>query len=159
MFFDDGKKARNTHEWCAPEVAPQRQNLQDLAVADFPWIFPKALRGETVYVPRVAELPVEAQAEKTVMLEQDIRESEERLRAIGNALPDIVFVIEEFGRYLEILTSEANLLFLSAENLKHQTFHDVFPERIAQRAAFRRDDRRFRGDAESVQKRRNGRGN
>ncbi len=190
LFSDEGKKARNTHEWCAPEVTPQMQNLQDLAVADFPWIFPKVLRGEPVYIPRVAELPAETQAEKTVMLEQEIqsllvvpltfggrvadllgfdsvkaekvwqeedvrllvvvgeiianffqrarveqaiRESEERLRAIGNALPDIVFVIDELGRYLEILTSETNLLFLYAENLKRQTFHDVFPKPMADR--------------------------
>ncbi|MGH7596568.1 MAG: sigma 54-interacting transcriptional regulator [bacterium] len=190
LFSDDGKKATNTHEWCAPEVTPQMQNLQDLAVTDFPWIFSKALRGETVYVPRVAELPVEAQAEKTAMLEQDIqsllvvplsfngrvagllgfdsvksekawqqedvrllgvvgeiianffqraqavqaiRESEERLRAIGNALPDIVFVINETGRYVEILTSEENLLYLSVGSLKGQTFHEVFPKPEADR--------------------------
>ncbi len=190
LFFDEGKKARNTHEWCAPEVTPQMQNLQDLAVADFPWIFFKVLRGQTVYVPRVAELPIEAETEKANLQPQDIqsllivplafggsvagflgfdsvksekawqeedvrllivvgeiianflqraraeqaiRESEERLRAIGNALPDIVFVIDEDGRYLEILSSESNLLFLSAENLKRQTFHDVFPKPAADR--------------------------
>jgi PAS domain S-box-containing protein len=190
LFFDEGKKAKNTHEWCVAEVTPQMQNLQDLAVADFPWIFTKVMHGETVYVPRVADLPVEAEAEKANLQPQDIqsllivpltfggsvagflgfdsvksekawqqedvrllivvgeiianffqraraeqaiRESEERLRAIGNALPDIVFVIDEFGRYLEILSSEANLLFLSAENLKRQTFHDVFPKPEADR--------------------------
>jgi PAS domain S-box-containing protein len=73
LFFDGGTKARNTHEWCAPEVMPQMQNLQDLVVADFPWIFPKIFHGETVYVPRVAELPVEAQAEKAIMQEQEIQ--------------------------------------------------------------------------------------
>jgi formate hydrogenlyase transcriptional activator len=190
LFFDEGKKAQNTHEWCAPEVTSQRQNLQDMAVADFPWIFTKVLRGETVYVPRVAELPAEAQAEKTDMLEQAIqsllivpltfgggvtgflgfdsvksekiwqaedvrllkvvgeiianflqrvraeqaiRVSEERLRAIGNALPDIVFVINETGRYVEIMTSKENLLYLSAERLEGQTFHEVFPKPEADR--------------------------
>ncbi len=72
-FSDDFAKARNTHEWCAPGITPQMQNLQDLMVADFPWIFPKALRGETIYVPRVAELPVEAKMEKAVMQEQEIQ--------------------------------------------------------------------------------------
>ncbi len=37
-------------------------------------------------------------------------EREERLRAIGNALPDIVFVIDAEGYYVEILTSQENLL-------------------------------------------------
>jgi GAF domain-containing protein len=72
-FFDDGKRARNTHEWCAPEVAPQMQNLQDLPVAEFQWIFSKIFRGETVYIPRVAELPTEAQAEKENLQTQDIQ--------------------------------------------------------------------------------------
>jgi PAS domain S-box-containing protein len=63
----------------------------------------------------------------------DLSKSEERLRAIGNALPDIVFVIDEVGRYVEVLTSEANLLFLSAENLKRKTFHDVFSKPVADR--------------------------
>jgi len=45
--------------------------------------------------------------------EQALQESEARLRAIGNALPDIVFVIAEEGRFVEILTSASNMNFLA----------------------------------------------
>ncbi len=72
-FSEDHAKARNTHEWCAPEVEPQIQNLQDLHVPDFLWIFPKLLDHETVYIPRVAELPAEAAMEQSVLQEQDIQ--------------------------------------------------------------------------------------
>ena len=73
LFSDDHLKARNTHEWCGPEATPQIQNLQDLKVADFAWIFPRLLRGETVYIPRVSELPAEAEMERTVLQEQAIQ--------------------------------------------------------------------------------------
>jgi PAS domain S-box-containing protein len=73
LFSADHRTARNTHEWCGPEATPQMQNLQGLNVADFAWIFPKLLRGETVYIPRVSELPAEAGMERTVFQEQAIQ--------------------------------------------------------------------------------------
>ncbi len=190
LLFDGGKKARNTHEWCAPGVIPQIQNLQDVALTDLKWIHPKILAAETVYIPRVAALPGEAAAEKAMMQEQDIQsmlvvpltsagrvlgflgfdavksekiwadedvrmlhvvgeiivsaqqrqqteqalqESEARLRAIGNALPDIVFVIDEDGRFVDILTSADNMTFLAADKLKGQRFHEVFSPALADR--------------------------
>ncbi len=72
-FSEDYAKARNTHEWCAPGVTPQLANLQDLNMADFAWIFTKLRRGETVYIPRVRELPAEAVNEKIVFEEQEIQ--------------------------------------------------------------------------------------
>ncbi|MCG3120824.1 MAG: Anaerobic nitric oxide reductase transcription regulator NorR [bacterium] len=65
--------------------------------------------------------------------ETALREREERLRAIGNALPDIVFVIDAEGYYVEILTSQENLLYLGADKLKGKRFHDVFPQSVADR--------------------------
>jgi PAS domain S-box-containing protein len=72
-FSEDYSQARNTHEWCAPEVSPQIQNLQEIKVADFAWVFPKLLCGETVYIPRVSELPAEATMERTVFQEEEIQ--------------------------------------------------------------------------------------
>ncbi len=189
-LLDDGKKARNTHEWCAPGVAPQIQNLQEVPLTDFKWLHPKILAAATVYIPRVKALPPEAAVEKAMLQAQDIQsllivpltssgrvlgflgfdavksekvwveedvrmlhvvgeiivsaqqrrqaeqalqESEARLRAIGNALPDIVFVITEEGRFVEILTSADNMNFLAADRLKGQRFHEVFPPALAER--------------------------
>lgn len=73
LFFDEGKKARNTHEWCAPGIAPQIQNLQEVPLTELTWIYPKILNLETIYVPCVAELPVEAETEKVLLQAQDIQ--------------------------------------------------------------------------------------
>ncbi len=59
----DGTTHSNTHEWCAPGVAPQREALQDLPTGAFPWIMARLNRFETVHVPRTADLPPEAARE------------------------------------------------------------------------------------------------
>jgi formate hydrogenlyase transcriptional activator len=66
-----------------------------------------------------------------IKVEKKLKESEERLRGIGNALPDLVFVVDEEGKYLEILTSEKNMLYIEAEKLKGQKIHDVFNKATA----------------------------
>lgn len=52
------------HEWCAPGIDPQINRLQALRVSDYPWVAQRILRGEVVHVPRVADLPPEALAER-----------------------------------------------------------------------------------------------
>src|SRR5688572_5776475 len=44
----------------------------------------------------------------------DLERSESRLSAILNALPDLVFVVDHEGRYVEILTSKEDLLYRPA---------------------------------------------
>jgi formate hydrogenlyase transcriptional activator len=57
----------------------------------------------------------------------DLERSENRLAAILNALPDLVFVVNDEGRYVEILTSREDLLYRAAEDMKGQRFHDILP--------------------------------
>jgi PAS domain S-box-containing protein len=52
-----GTRMDNTHEWCREGIAPQRERLQDLRVADFPSVHDHILAGRAVAVPRVSELP------------------------------------------------------------------------------------------------------
>lgn len=59
--------------------------------------------------------------------EEALRSSEERLRAIGKALPDLVFVVDEEGTYIDILTAEEKLLYREADNLKGRRIHELFP--------------------------------
>src|SRR5688572_675185 len=61
----------------------------------------------------------------------DLERSENRLAAILNALPDLVFVVNGEGRYVEILTSREDLLYRAAEEMKGQRFHDILPAPIA----------------------------
>jgi len=73
LFYDDGKKMDNTHEWCAEGVKPSIQNLKGLLVDNFPWFMEKMKKFEIVYIPNVDELPPEASAEKEIFQPQGIK--------------------------------------------------------------------------------------
>jgi len=64
VFDEGGAQVTCTHEWCAPGIPAQIGRLQSLLVADYPWVEERLLRGEVVHVPRVAEVPAEARAER-----------------------------------------------------------------------------------------------
>jgi PAS domain S-box-containing protein len=57
----------------------------------------------------------------------ELTRSENRLAAIVSALPDLVFVVDEDGRYLEILTSREELLYRAPAEMKGRRFHDILP--------------------------------
>ena len=63
--------------------------------------------------------------------EQARKESEELLRAIGNATTDILFVIDEDGRFIEVLTSSDNLLYKNSSEVLGRLIRDIFPEKEA----------------------------
>ena len=75
VFLYDEAIARVTcsHEWCAPGIEPQIRSLQNLRVADYPWVEQRILGGEVVHVPRVADLPPEAIAERNEWQAESIR--------------------------------------------------------------------------------------
>jgi PAS domain S-box-containing protein len=63
----------NTHEWCAPGVEPQIENLRDLPTEIFPWWMEKLTRFENISIPSVAELPPAAKAEQEILESQNIK--------------------------------------------------------------------------------------
>ena len=63
----------NTHEWCAPGIKPEIDQLQGLPVSIFPWWMKKLNRQEHIYIYDVAEMTEEAMAEKEILQSQDIR--------------------------------------------------------------------------------------
>ncbi len=69
----DADTLSNTHEWCAPRIAPQREMLQDLPLAAFGWSVDRLERAAVLDVPRVDELPDAAAAEREILQAQDIR--------------------------------------------------------------------------------------
>jgi PAS domain S-box-containing protein len=69
--------------------------------------------------------------DRVVARTADLERSENRLAAVLNALPDLVFVVNDEGRYVEILTSREDLLYRAAEEMKGRRFHDVLPTPIA----------------------------
>jgi signal transduction histidine kinase len=63
-FSPDGERMTNTHEWCAPQVAPMKERIQDAPAAAFSWVTRPLLAGRPVVVPRTSDLPGEAATEK-----------------------------------------------------------------------------------------------
>ena len=68
----DNTTINNTHEWCAPGVAPQKDHLIEIPCASLPWWLGRLERGETIFIPRFATLPQEARLEKEVLRSKDI---------------------------------------------------------------------------------------
>ncbi|MEI2781884.1 MAG: PAS domain S-box protein [Candidatus Competibacter sp.] len=65
--------------------------------------------------------------------EQALRESAARLRAIVNAVPDVLLVLDEDGRYVEIL-SQTQLLYTDPAVLKGRLIADVLPADVTEHA-------------------------
>jgi PAS domain S-box-containing protein len=61
----------------------------------------------------------------------ELLRSENRIRAIVNALPDLLFVIDAEGRYLEVVTDDERLLHRSAGELVGKRVHEVQPAEAA----------------------------
>lgn len=72
-FSEDVKRMDNTHEWCAPGVAPQIDNLQGLPTDMFPWWMKRLSNGEAIHVRDVARMPPQAAAEQEILKSQDIK--------------------------------------------------------------------------------------
>ncbi|MBI1296845.1 PAS domain S-box protein [bacterium] len=75
IFQLDGTKTlmSNTYEWCALGITPEIDNLQDLPSSIFPWWMACLDRGEVVSIPRVSELPPEAENEREILSQQSIQ--------------------------------------------------------------------------------------
>ena len=63
----------NTHEWCAPGIESQQDNVRDLPTDSVPWVRDQLVRGEPLIIPDVAALPAEASAERDRFTAQGIR--------------------------------------------------------------------------------------
>lgn len=104
----------NTHEWCAPNIKPEIDNLQNVPCAVFGWWMSQLNQGTYIYVKKVEEMPEEASAERDVLLEQHIKSllvvpmfSNRRL--IGFIGFDSVNDYKEWDEFdIELLTTIAN---------------------------------------------------
>jgi len=54
-----------------------------------------------------------------------------RFKALIDVLPDIIFIIDEDGRYTEVLTTQNHLLYASSMALKEKLFHELMPKETA----------------------------
>ncbi len=70
---DDGKIVNNTHEWCQTGIEPQITKLQGLRLQDLPWFAERLISGPFFQISSVANLPLEASAEKQLFQRQQIQ--------------------------------------------------------------------------------------
>ncbi len=73
LLRDQGRIMDNTHEWCAAGIEPQKDLLQGLHLDESPWWRDMLHHAEYIHIPRVADMPPEAEAEKEVLLAQQIQ--------------------------------------------------------------------------------------
>jgi signal transduction histidine kinase/CheY-like chemotaxis protein len=72
-FKADGRTADNTHEWCGKGIQPQIEFLQGVPVEAFPWWAKQLKARQVIHVADVDALPPEADAERELSRQQDVR--------------------------------------------------------------------------------------
>ncbi|PTN10142.1 ATP-binding protein [Mangrovibacterium marinum] len=63
----------NTHEWCAPGISPEIENLQGLPCSTLPWWMNQLNNKKHIYIYDVAQMPPEANTEKEILEAQQIK--------------------------------------------------------------------------------------
>ena len=64
LLSEDKQKLQFTHEWCAEGIPLTHSDLHPIPVEMIPWAMQQFRRHETVYIPRVVDLPAEAKIER-----------------------------------------------------------------------------------------------
>ncbi len=72
-FSGKGAVMDNTHEWCAPGVSNEKNNLQGVLAESLPWFMRQLRQGQAFQIGDVAALPPEAGAEQAILQAQHIR--------------------------------------------------------------------------------------
>ncbi|MCH8550348.1 MAG: diguanylate cyclase [Natronospirillum sp.] len=76
-YSEDGTYEVNTHEWCAPGVAPAKQDLQHTELGSIPWLAEQQRvmleQGQPFIVQDVQEAPDEAGNDKELLLGSGVR--------------------------------------------------------------------------------------
>jgi PAS domain S-box-containing protein len=69
----DGTRLHNTHEWCSDPALAQIDELRDIPAEPFAWTLRHLRAQQVVHIPRVRDLPPEAQAEHEEFERQGIQ--------------------------------------------------------------------------------------
>jgi signal transduction histidine kinase len=75
LFNEDKKTMSNTHEWTVEGVDPQlqEQELQNVPMEIFAWSINKLKKGEILNIDNIADLPLEATAEREEFQRENIK--------------------------------------------------------------------------------------
>ena len=73
LFYGNGTKLENTHEWCADGIEPQIHRLKDINAEDQIWAVEKIKANQTLHIPRVAGLTSEASQLKKELIYEKVQ--------------------------------------------------------------------------------------
>ncbi len=74
FLFDKNQKIMScTHEWNAPGISQEIENLQNIPMDDLKWSNDQLLQGKILHLPSIKDLPPEAQNEKEEFQKQGIQ--------------------------------------------------------------------------------------
>jgi diguanylate cyclase (GGDEF)-like protein len=68
---------------------------------------------------------------KLQAVEQDYFAIEQQLQSTAKTLPDPIFIIDEFGKYLDVIGGKERSIYHSGEILIGKCLHDILPENLA----------------------------
>ncbi|MES2586845.1 MAG: EAL domain-containing protein [Pseudomonadota bacterium] len=69
--------------------------------------------------------------QKRIIVQQDAKRTLNRLQAISEAIPDLLLVLDENGKYLEVFSGDEALLVIPKDRLIGSTLHDILPKERA----------------------------
>jgi len=73
MFTEDSTHTVNTHLWVSGEPFMEPDLEEEISTETFPWFKEKLLKNEIVHVPKVTQLPPEAELEKDIYETQGVK--------------------------------------------------------------------------------------
>ena len=112
-----------------------RMNRPD---GDDVWVLNRglALRNEDGHAHRIAgsisNITERKKAEEAVRNSEELyRRLYERTATIVETLPDVLFVLDEDGRYVEVIAGGSDLLYAEKSIIQGKTIFDILPEDVA----------------------------
>jgi diguanylate cyclase (GGDEF)-like protein/PAS domain S-box-containing protein len=78
-----------------------------------------------------SEEEIKAQYDQLIDNEKKLSESEEKNRAIIKAMPDLLFVIDNDGYFIDCVANDESLLLMTKESFMGKTIWEVMPKEIS----------------------------
>ncbi|WP_053955347.1 GAF domain-containing sensor histidine kinase [Inediibacterium massiliense] len=73
LFREDLEYMDNVYEWCEKGVSSEKDNLQNMNTQICPWWMENLIKNEMIVIEDIEDMPLEAEIEKEILLEQGIK--------------------------------------------------------------------------------------
>ena len=72
-FSEDQSLLSIEYEWAAKNIQPRQKSFQNLEIDSFPWLKERRLRGDTIIIPSIDDLPEEANPEREILAKFNVK--------------------------------------------------------------------------------------